>query len=177
MEQGKTLTNEKYLPVTGFIRKRDHKEITMQVDRTKLTPPGNLFMEYARTLQGGNLIGTDLRFSKEGNGDKDVDDLTFPIVRLRSRIPSSERMRRFGVEALQPMDCSGKHGPQGHPIPTEDYISRFVHAYGDKHGSRTFTLEPYADAVVSGKMSVEEAINSAGTDLVGMIEAGEFEIA
>lgn len=131
----------------------------------ELSNDGKLFMQHAHGF-GGQLLDIDLN-----HYDGETDDLANPIVHVRSKIGMAERMRRFGIECLGSRnDWSGKCGPQGHPIPTEDYIQRVSTAYNDHHDTRTISADQYRR---SGTVA---AINRAGRELRELIEQGEFEI-
>jgi len=47
--------------------------------------------------------------------------------------------------------------------------------WGDRSSSFYVDLEPYASKVVSGRMSLEDAINAAGADILLLLD-GEFEL-
>jgi len=138
---------------------------------TALTENGKRFMEHARTLQGGALLDVDHSLSLDADGHRYPDDLTDPVVSLVSTISRSERARRFGVECLSLRDWSGKPcGPQGHAIPSEEYIARIVVAYDDEPEYRIITLDPYRE------LPLPRAINRAGNDLIQMLDRGCYKI-
>ena len=123
------------------------------------TDNGKFFLHHAQTVRGEKLLSI---------GPID-DDMTNPIVRLRSKISYSDRMRRFGVNGLMRCDWSGAYSPQHVAIPTEKYIQDMVIGYGDAPEIRTITLEPYRG------MTIPRAVNRAGNDLRALINEGEFE--
>lgn len=132
-----------------------------------LNDDGRLFVSHMRTLHGEILsrISTD------------DDDLTTPMVRLISQLTYGERMRQFGIDCVpRRQDASGKYGPQGHIIPTEDYIARVIACYGDTPERRTISLDPYVHRVRHGRMSLANAINAAGRDLREMLTAGMYQL-
>lgn len=119
-------------------------------------------------------------------------------VRVRSRLPWSERARRYGVAGLMGADIrsrSGKSyredsygttriprddammGPQGDPIPTEDYIARVVAGYGDERGRRRWEVPmDILRAVRTGAITGAEAINRAAAALAQWCEDGQYEV-
>lgn len=139
-----------------------------------LTENANLFLENATPKLNPGQIDLKLHGGW-------YDDLLFPVIRIRSKISNSERMRKYGIEAFSPrinpksdfaMDENGnfKRSAQGYYIPSENYIRDITIAYGDIYQSKQITLEPYR------KMPIEKALDRAGTDLKGMVETGEYEI-
>jgi hypothetical protein len=155
-----------------FLRKPQIKNI----DYGKLTPAGCLFLDPRQSI-GGNFEITriDLGRYPDGGGGRYHDDLRFPFVMMQSKIPMSKRMRRYGVQSVGYGNDSGRRGPKGDPIPTEDYIAALVRCYGDRPDSRCIDLAPYAARVVRGRMSLEGAVNAAGETILHLMEA-EFEV-
>lgn len=145
------------------------------IDQSKLTAAGRLFLLHAKTLHGAALSEIDHRMFDDGDGGMEFDDLTNPIVRVRSSLSWGERTRKYGIDALASRsDWTGEwaenHG-QRHMIPTDDYISRVEACYaGHIENDRTVTLEPYL------KMEVHAAINKAGQDLEDLVLRGDFWI-
>jgi len=133
----------------------------------ELTDSGRLFVQYARTPGGQPLALEDMVQGLY------PDDLTDPVVRVISKLTWPERARQFGVEALdiQPSVQSGRRGPQGHHIPTEEYISRVGRVYGDDRETRTVGLDPYR------RLPLVAAINRAGNDLSDLLSAGGYEVS
>ncbi len=144
------------------------KQPVKNIDYRKLTPAGRLFLDHSR----GIITRIDLRYMP---GTRIYDDLLFPKVVMCSKIPMSERMRRYGLQSVTPESDSGKRGPDGSRIPTESYIAGMVRCYGDRHDRRTIDLHPYAGRVVRGRMSLEDAVNVAGETILHLME-GEFEL-
>jgi len=142
------------------------------IDYNRLTPAGRLFLDHRQS----EITRIDLRRFSTGDGEWDYDDLAFPSVLMRSVLSRSERMRKYGVMTVGPGDDTGNRGPNGDPIPTEDYIQREVKMHGDKYESRSIDLEPYASKVIGGQMSLEDAINAGGADILHLMD-GEFEFA
>jgi hypothetical protein len=140
------------------------------IDYNRLTPAGRLFLDHCQR----EITQIDLRRFSTGGGEWDYDDFAFPSVFMRSILSTSERMRKYGITTVSPGDDTGNRGPDGDPIPTEDYIQRVVTMYGDKHESRCIDLEPYASKVIGGHMSLEDAINAGGADILHLMDV-EFE--
>jgi hypothetical protein len=146
--------------------------MNMETQIEKLTPAGKLFLGHARTLRGGKLIDLDHRLYRDADGSHYPDDLTDPVVRIVSTISWSERARQYGIECLSNRsDWSGARGPQGHPIPTEDYIDLVAGAYGDEPEHRIISLHPYR------RLPLTEAINRAGQDLSDCLQEGCYAVA
>ncbi len=147
------------------------------VDYDKLTPAGRLFLDHRRSIWGmSDITKIDLRRYPNGNLGLCHDDLRFPVVVMRSKIPLGERMRKYGLQGVTPNCDSGRRGPDGSPIPTEEYIASTVRCYGKIRDTRRVDLDPYASRVLHGRMSLEQAINAAGETILHLME-GEFEIA
>ena len=146
------------------------------IDKSKLAQAGKLFLLHARTLHGSALAKIDHRLFSDGNGSNEFDDLTMPIVRVKSKLTFRERTKKYGIDALSSAaDWSGEWAEhQGQPrkmIPTDDYISRVEKVYdGYLEEHRTLTLEPYR------KLEVHAAINAAGKDLEDLVLRGDFWI-
>lgn len=137
------------------------------MDDSKLTKNGKLFLLHARNAHGTKLINV--------NADIE-DDLTFPIVYVKSKIARSERMRRFGADGLTKSDFSGKISKKGCPIPTDSYIERVTTMYGDDFDGYHVSIEPYCNGLKKGQITLEDAINMAGDHLLESITEGEYEI-
>ena len=146
------------------------------VDYDKLTPAGRLFLDHRRSISGAfDITEIDLRCYPNGNLGLCHDDLKFPVVVMRSKIPLGERMRKYGLQGVTPNCDSGRRAPDGSPIPTEEYIASTVRCYGKIRDTRRVDLAPYASRVLRGRMSLEEAVNAAGEEILHLME-GEFEI-
>jgi hypothetical protein len=143
------------------------------IDYGKLTPAGHLFLDHRWSVGGTfEITRIDLGRYPDGGGGRYHDDLRFPFVVMRSKIPMSERMRRCGAQSVGYGNDSGRRGPEGYPIPTEDYIAALVRCYGDRVESRSIDLEPYAARVVRGRMSLEDAVNAAGETILHLMDGG-----
>jgi hypothetical protein len=154
------------------------EEAIMSTVMRHLSEKGMLFLQNAKTAGGDSIYNIDSKLHGNGLGGLFFDDLGFPVVRVRSKIPLSERMKLFGVKSyILPQDYSGSKGPQGHPIPTHDYIDRIMLVYGDSYETRTISLESYASKVRRGEMTIDEAINAAGNDLHQLLTLGEYELS
>ena len=139
------------------------------METTKLTENAQYFLEHAEPKLKPEQI--DLKLYGGW-----YDDLAFPMVRIKSKLTWAERARKFGVEALMPLDIAlddagkPKRSIQKYYIPTEKYIENVVRAYGEMTLNRTISLEPYR------KLPITRALDKAGADLREMIEQGEYEI-
>lgn len=133
----------------------------------KLDTDGRFFLDHARGIHGDRIPAerVDVRHFRGG-----YDDLTYPIVRLVSRIAESERLRRFGIEALgSRSDWTGRYGPDGGFIPTDDFISRLTRCYGDAPARRSVEITPRRSEALA------EAINRTGRALRSMLAEGEYD--
>lgn len=130
----------------------------------QLTSNGRLFLEAA----GLSIDDVDVLMH---NGE--FDDLASPRVGIVSQIPRSQRMREFGIEALQNLqrNSTGSFSSQGQPIPNEAFIAKQVRVYGDDYERRTISTEPY------WRNGPVRAINRAGDDLAQMLAHGKYRIA
>ena len=119
-------------------------------------------------------------------------------VRVRSRLTWSERARRFGIAGLMGSsirtragktyreDSYGRTriprdeamvGPQGDPIPTEQYIAECVRGYGDEPVTSRWEVPPsITSGVASGDLSGAQGINQAAAELRRWCEEGEYQV-
>lgn len=107
------------------------------------------------------------------------DDVVF--VRVKSILSFRERALKYGIEALDPVEWSGKLGPQGHPIPKEDYIDELETYYGEdinrKQPHRFEVPASLVRRVRRGQMGGAEAWNAFAEALMDYCRQGSFEIA
>lgn len=104
---------------------------------------------------------------------EDSDDVL--SIMVDDQLTWSERARKFGLSGLDPVNRSGEFGPQGAPIPNEEYLQRVAAAFGDEKNPRHFDVpDRIVRAVKAGKISGLEAINQIGDDFARFINDGEF---
>ena len=111
-----------------------------------LTKDGLDFLRQARNLHGGALAGIDVA---------QHDDLTWPMVRLVSKLTWSERARKHGIE-----------GELLDGLSQEQFITNHCKVYGDEY--ETITVEPERGH------DFVRAINGAGAWMSGCINKGEY---
>lgn len=110
--------------------------------------------------------------------NEDTDDII--KIRVESLLTYAERAREFGIQGLErhPRVWSGKDGPQGHPIPNEEYLQNIEQFYGPE---RVGGMTPYwyiPEHLVRQARSVPDEgariINQAGEELRQWLDAGKF---
>ena len=98
-------------------------------------------------------------------------------VRVRDRLGYAARARRFGIEGLPRCNSTGELGPQGDPIPTEEYLHDLIVGYGDRHDTRFWEVpRGIVRAVRACEIDGAEAIERCADALARYCEDGEFEV-
>ncbi|MDY0362671.1 MAG: helix-turn-helix transcriptional regulator [Desulforegulaceae bacterium] len=142
-------------------------------NEVKLDNYGKWFVKNAKTVFGSPLLPDWLELLKNNNAALH-DDLTNPVVRLRSKISLEERMKLFGSPDTPKQFYSGERGPEGYPIPSEEYLIKIRNSYGQYKETRVISLKPTRGFDRENKMI--EQINKVGLEITEMLEKAFFEI-
>lgn len=109
---------------------------------------------------------------------QDTDDVV--VVRVQSSIKWGERMRQFGVSGLDRSNWDGKSvGPQGDPIPSEEYIASVERAYEGTMDKVVRLWEVPHDIIRQvrrGELNGAAAFNAIGLELVTFCQGGAFTV-
>ena len=147
-------------------------ETIITFDESQINENARWLLETARA-QGAILPAANRMTTVTLRDSEDSDDVLSLVV--DDQFLWSERARKMGVEGLDPSHRSGKFGPKGDPIPSEQYILRVIKVYGDeKHVRRFETPDRIVRAVESKKLNGLEAINELGNEFASYVMDGGF---
>jgi len=155
--------------------------VSVTVAESELTPRAREFLSTLRRQSShytailtpkDGMISLDL-WDNDGLGSDDTIR-----IRVRDRLGYAARARRFGIEGLPRCNSTGECGPQGDPIPTEDYLRDVIAGYGDDIGAVRFWDVPLGiiRAVRKGDIEGAEALDRCAAALARYCEDGEFEV-